>query len=510
MKFDRTTAQLFLSILIQSGCLSTQPTEAQGFISDGGTGAMSHIPPVNRLRDVGDHTWTHQTFSRLVERYGCLVGHRATHPRLSRWEFAAELNTCLNAIERLSREGVAVAKKDVEMLQRLAREFEPELAVFGTKIDDLAQRAAFLEDHQFATTTKLKGDVMFVVSDTFGDAVGADGDRTETTVGDRVRLAFDTSFQGHDLLRVRLQANLMPDYARITGTDMTRLTFDFNSNNRIFISDLFYRFRVGQKMTLWLGTAGTDLDDLYRATNPYLESGLIGAFSRFLRYNPLSFRGPLANGMGAKYTFNPQWYLTASYLANQTTGNNPLPNRGLFNGSFSAATQLGFNPTPALLLTFNYVHTYETAETVNITNNTGSIIGRQPFGPVPTTSDRYSVQFSWKLDQQVHLGGWFGYGTATAQKGSEQGNQTDLWTWSANISFLDIFKQGSVLSVAGGLPVKTGKDLSDSSHIIEAQYLYPIRQNLWLNPGFFVVLNPEHNKDNSPIWVGVMRTTFRF
>ncbi|XTZ20917.1 MAG: carbohydrate porin [cyanobacterium endosymbiont of Rhopalodia fuxianensis] len=50
----------------------------------------------------------------------------------------------------------------------------------------------------------------------------------------------------------------------------------------------------------------------------------------------------------------------------------------------------------------------------------------------------------------------------------------------------------------------------DIPYIIEAQYQYPLTKNILLTPGFYVVLQPEGNNDNNSIWVGALRTTFKF
>ena len=83
------------------------------------------------MRDVAPTDWAYEALRSLVERYGCIVGYpdrtyRGNKP-LSRWEFAAGLNACLNTLERLIQEG-NVSKDDIDKLRRLAQEFQAELA----------------------------------------------------------------------------------------------------------------------------------------------------------------------------------------------------------------------------------------------------------------------------------------------------------------------------------------------------------------------------------------------
>ncbi len=66
---------------------------------------MSQVNNVDRLRDVSPTDWAYEALRSLVDRYGCIVGFPDRTYRdnkaLSRYEFAAGLNSCLNQIERL-------------------------------------------------------------------------------------------------------------------------------------------------------------------------------------------------------------------------------------------------------------------------------------------------------------------------------------------------------------------------------------------------------------------------
>ncbi|NES46809.1 MAG: carbohydrate porin, partial [Moorea sp. SIO2C4] len=49
-----------------------------------------------------------------------------------------------------------------------------------------------------------------------------------------------------------------------------------------------------------------------------------------------------------------------------------------------------------------------------------------------------------------------------------------------------------------------------TSYLIEAQYKFPITNNIMITPGAYVIFNPNHDDDNDTIWVGAIRTTFKF
>jgi flagellin-like hook-associated protein FlgL len=116
------------------------------------------------LSDVSPRDWAYEALRSLVERYGCIAGYPDGTFRgnrsMSRYEFAAGLNACLQQVERLIASSTSefVTQNDLGTLQRLMDEFNTELTTLGTRVDKLEGRVAFLEDHQFSTTTKLSGD----------------------------------------------------------------------------------------------------------------------------------------------------------------------------------------------------------------------------------------------------------------------------------------------------------------------------------------------------------------
>jgi hypothetical protein len=191
----------------------------ENYSQEGQLNSNDQVTSVSELRDVSPTDWAYEALRSLVERYGCIVGYpdrtfrgnRAT----SRWEFAAGLNACLNTMERLIQENVAVLREDIEKLKRLMQEFEAELAALGARVDNLEGRVAFLEDHQFSTTTKLVGEVIMAASAAGGSRSSEDN---QAVLQDRIRLSFNTSFSGEDLLVTRLSAS--------TGTGTDRFTLN--------------------------------------------------------------------------------------------------------------------------------------------------------------------------------------------------------------------------------------------------------------------------------------------
>ncbi len=483
------------------------------------TSSMSQVTSVSQLRDVSPTDWAYEALRSLVERYGCIVGYPDRTFRgnraLSRYEFAAGLNACMQQMERLLAQTMAVLQEDIELLKRLMKEYEVELAYLGSRVDNLEARVAFLEDNQFSTTTKLKGlaliagigqggprfkqDQFYNLPSTSPipsignrDLPGVDSSGTpirpddvddQFTLSNRYKITLDTSFTGKDRLRTRLETNNTALLSSSLGTDMARINFDGDRDNDIRIDRAWYRFPWGDKATFWIGTA-IPAHDIYNTFNPFLGSDDLGSLSRFGRYNPFIYRTSGNTGGGFKYKFNELFDVTATYLADDA--NDPTPGNGLFNGSFGAGLQVGIHPTDNFSFGVAYIHSYFDKGEVNLTGSTGSrynsnvarsldilsdgVLGggrggfrgsRDPFNGAATSSENVGIQGSWRLNDTMNWAAWFGYAGATGQgKDAEgvnrRGDFTELWTWNTNFSVLDLLKEGSVLSFSGGQTPRAG------------------------------------------------------
>jgi hypothetical protein len=483
--------------------------------------SFAQVNSVFQLRDVAPSDWAFDALRNLVEKYNCIVGYpdgtfRGNRP-LSRYEFAAGLNACMQQIERLIvGGGTDVDAADITRLRALVQEFEAELATLGARVDDIEGRVEFLEDNQFSTTTKLSGEVIFTLSDAFGE--DDDYDSFETAFNNRVRLNFDTSFRedGKDRLRTRLQAgnfdttfdNILEGDAGF-DVDMARLGHDASGENDIRITDLHYRFPLGSKTRAYVGTAGLDIDDIFAVNNPYFESSGGGALSRFARRNPATLRGPEGAGAGFNYKFSEKVTFSALYLADGGDAPSASQSDGLFNGDYSAGAQLAFSPTDAIDLAFTYVNSY--SDDADLGGGTGSsYTSDNPLGE-PTNFNNFGIEGSFKVSDRFNLAGWVGY---TDANGEVSDNSAELWNWSVNAALLDVGGKGNVLGLAFGQPPKLSSDdiaeEPDTSYLLEAQYRYKLNNNITITPGTYVIFNPNHNDDNDTIWVGAIRTTFKF
>jgi hypothetical protein len=483
---------------------------------------LAQVTSISQLSDVQPTDWAFQALQSLVERYGCIAGYpNATfrgNRALTRYEFAAGLNACLDRVNELIATATAdiITQNDLSALQRLQEEFSAELATLRGRVDSLEARTAELEANQFSTTTKLNAEAIFAVADVFGDQRSDGSDlNVNTVLANRVRLNFDSSFTGRDRLRVRLQSGNMPRFDRVTGTNMTRLGFDTNTgNNNVEIDDFYYRFPVGKNTTAWLIANAFGSDNIVQSTfNTFFQSGGTGSISRFGRYHSI-YRMASGSGVAINHKFGDSLALSLAYRA--ANGNDPSDKAGLFDGQQAIQSQLTFQPSPNVGLGLTYVNYYAPAGSVNLTGSIGSSFASRPFATDSATlANAYGLQASYRFSPNFTVSGWGGYTKAQALAGSDQGNKADIWNWAVTLAFPDLGKRGNLAGFVFGMPPKvTSNDGSrqneGTSYHIEGFYRYRVTSNVDVTPGVMVILNPEHNDNNDPLWVGVVRTRFSF
>ncbi|MFN4878271.1 MAG: iron uptake porin, partial [Aphanizomenon sp.] len=256
--------------------------------------SLGQVTSVSQFSDVQPSDWAFKALQSLVERYRCVAGSPNGTFRgnrtLTRFEFAAALNACLDSINEILATATAemVTKQDLGTLQRLQEEYSSELATIRGQVDALEARTGELEANQFSTTTKLSGEAIFSVSQVFGKPVGSTTDiNSTTTLSDRVRLSLNSSFTGKDQLQTRLQGRNIVSNKGITGTDMTRLGYDGSEGNAISIDKLNYAFNLSDKVRVKIDATGGELNENVNVFNPDFRSSGTGALSRYGRFSPI-------------------------------------------------------------------------------------------------------------------------------------------------------------------------------------------------------------------------------
>lgn len=497
--------------------LPADPLEATEEVdADPEAASMDQVTSVSQLSDVSPTDWAYQALQSLVERYGCIVGYPDGTYRgnrsLSRFEFAAGVNACLDQINRLIASAVAdaVTREDLQVLNKLQEEFAVEIAALRGRVDTLEARTAELEANQFSTTTKLEGEVVLASGDAIGDSAYENDDYTESFMSHRTRLLFKTSFSGQDALRIRLQAGNTPNLRETTGTNMTRIGSEADTDNNVELNQAWYSFPAG-KAKFYVGAVGLVSDDILPTLNPMDNSGA-GSLSRFGQRNPI-YRGPDGAGAGLSYAFNKNASFQLAYLASDSQAGNPSSGNGIFSGSYGALAQLTL-VSKNFDFGLTYAHRFFTSDNVNVSGGTGSLNASKPFGDNSTVSDNVGAQVNWKISPKFNIGGWFGYTWAEQCKNGD--DSATLINGALTMTFPDLGKKGNMGGLIVGVPPKvTSNDNSareddGTSLHIEAFYRYQVNDFIGITPGLYVITNPDHNDGNETIWVGILRTQYRF
>ncbi|NET32657.1 MAG: iron uptake porin [Cyanothece sp. SIO1E1] len=483
---------------------------------------LTQVTAVSQLSDVQPTDWAFQALQSLVERYGCIAGFPDQTYRgnrsLSRYEFAAGLNACLDRVLEIAG---SVDETDLEAIKRLQAEFAAELATLRGRVDSLEARTAELEANQFSTTTKLEGVVLFAGAGAIGDtADGDDIDDGQITFGQRTRLNFVTSFTGRDILFTRLQSDglIDPDLGTVEGD----LFFAEDDAEGDFILDtLLYSFPIGKRTeVLALANAGAS-DDFASTVNIIDGDGDVGALSTFASRNPILFLLD-GTGFGFRHQFNDVLEVNAGYTANDAF--DPAEGAGLFNGAYGALAQLTITPNDNLEIGLTYINAFENETGTGSPLSNFLTFTEDEFGEVvPTVSNAYGVEISWQATDRFVLGGWAGFikaTTLTTLDGTIDGGSQDILNWAVTFAFPDLGSEGSLGAIVVGmeprvidssieLPGIDSEDESTSIHI-EAFYQYQINDNIAITPGLIVLTAPGSDSDNDAAFIGSIRTTFTF
>ncbi|WP_017317918.1 iron uptake porin [Mastigocladopsis repens] len=518
--------------------------QVDSYGNEGKNNSQGQVTSVSQFSDVQPTDWAFQALQSLVERYGCIAGYPNGTYRgnraLTRYEFAAGLNACLDRVNELIATATAdlVRKEDLATLQRLQEEFSAELATLRGRVDTLEARTAELEANQFSTTTKLVGEAIFALSDAFGDTVGDDNN---TVFQNRVRLDLQTSFTGRDVLHTRLASG---NARRLnTGSDVDvdgngtidtseqsaegfqtfNLSGDTSNSNDIVLDWLAYYVPVGPAQ-LYVSAYGGIHSDYAATNNPYFEDydGGNGALSTFASENPIYRIGggagaalsiPFGQGGGLLRPSS----LTVGYLASEA--NNPNSGSGIFDGNYAALGQLNFNLGQRFALAATYVHGYHGAGSAlfdagGFQGANTAVVGTSLANSLSTTnassSNSYGISAALRPSDKFSISGFVSYHDVT---GFGSNDDYEAWSYGLGVALPDFGKKGNVLGIfAGAEPYARGRQAgsNETPYHFEGFYKYQVSDNISITPGVIWLTAPGQNSDNDDAFIGTLRTTFTF
>lgn len=514
-----------------------------------GDAPMGQINNVASFQDVSPRDWAFSALQDLVNRYDCIQGYPNGTFRgdraLSRYEFAAALNSCMQVMERLLLEvNGNVPSGDVGTLNRLRDDFAAELAQLNTRVDGLEERVDFLENNQFSTTTKLFGQTIIGVqgrSDNTFQLAGntLEDNENEVFVTHNTQLSLFTQFNPRSLL---LTSFAMGDGSATTQFPDTlgnyvNFAYDGDTDNQMRLTDLNYRQLIGNDFAVMVGPQGISPTNVFRGVNR-IESAGSGPLSAFAQRNPILAIGGGSGGVGLDLQVSPEVSVQGVYASSLPNS----ANNGIFggeNGTTTAGVQLNFAPSRNWDITTQYINSYSpfgrlftgVGDDQLIIGNTASVFNLR----APMRTHALGLGTELRINPSVTFGGWVGYTISDYLAGS---GQVETLNWMSSLSFPDLGGEGNIGAIYFGQPPRiTSSNVSDASgqarnvpnfftngnvgtnesggqpgttYHIEAFYRIQLNDNISVTPGIMVILNPLQNANNDTITIGALRTTFSF
>lgn len=505
--------------------------------------AMNQVTSVSQLSDVRPTDWAFQALQSLVERYGCIAGYPDRTYRgnraLTRYEFAAGLNACLDRVNELIAASTAdlVKKEDLTTLQKLQEEFAAELATLRGRIDTLEARTTTLEKQQFSTTTKLGGQIILSAN-----AGGFSGNQIvdptgrglatfqpNPTVLYRFGIDLNTSFVGTDLLKVRLETGSgsidptgRPNGALDNATGLLEPNFgsglDYSIKpplvNNVAIGRLFYQFKPTEDLTVAIGPDIRITDYVDRNSYAYLSFLDFSTQAFVNNFVLFAVDGPVA---GAAIDWRPggkAFSIRAVYggaEAFNSGGNNqqapvigpaafarvlyPIQSnvpgaggdRGLFGQTYQGTVEVEYAPSREFAVRLQYA-------------------GGELFG---NRFDAIGANFEYTFGSGIGIFGRYGRGSYTGTVFGNNGNITPNY-WMFGIAARDLFTRGALAGIAVGQPFITSAIGNATQTNFEVFYNYPLSRTIQITPAIQVITNAANQSSNGTIVTGTLRTVFSF
>jgi len=451
---------------------------------------------------------------------------------MTRFEAAALLNACLDRITELTDEH-----------KRLMKEFEKELAVLKGRVDGLEAKVAELEATQFSTTTKLKGIATFVLG---ANSFGGSNDNIKeaarnlegaTSFAYDVRLNFDTSFTGKDLLRTTLRAGNFGDSAwgganTVGGNNanlgLNALEVAFQENcgtgtdcgDVVAINRLFYQFPIGDKVTVTFGGRVRQDDMLAMWPSVYPADTVLDVFT--YAGSPGTYSLNLGAGAGVWYQDNG-WSFSINYVA--ANGDVGTPEAGGIGTSGSEQTftaQIGYAASNwGAAVAYNYGNGVGPASGTPIAVLAGAgaastnSVAVSAYWQPSTSGFVPSISAGWGLTGYSNEDDAFNFDGPTSN------------SWYVGLQWDDAFIKGNALGMAVGQPTfitNTGRDnvsAQDGNWAWEWWYKFQVTDNISVTPALYYLSNPlgqagwaanGRSNDSAPLtnFGGIIKTTFKF
>jgi hypothetical protein len=510
--------------------------------------AAGQVTSISQLSDVKPTDWAFQALQSLVERYGCIVGYPNKtyqgNKALSRYEFAAGLNACIDKVTEY-----AASKEDLETLKRLMQEFQAELATLKGRVDALDAKVAELQAQQFSTTTKLAGSVIMSLDQAYNPM----GTNTGVSFGTLTDLDFNTSFTGKDLLKTRIrQSNIWSPATRGMAQSGNvaypgaALDYDYlnllpgesvAAGSPFYLDKLYYKFPVNN-VTFTVGTSDLQVEDIFSQTgtfytpvfNYFFGAGIPGIYG--------DGNAPNVGGAGFNWQLSKNFNFGVAYIAQSAAVDGSASTAGqdsggLFGLGNQLTTQINWQSDSGNFVG-SLVYAYRKGQNIGSQGNFGGVsygTFRALLGPDATagctvasattaqtcpsavvTSNNLGITLGYAFNPNFTLSGAFSYGWL----GSGSGQTSQVASWMVGATFPNLFAKGNQANLAiGQIPWVTSSsnagNADSGNFALEAGYKFQVTDNISITPGIYFITNPGGGLGPSgTMTVPVLRTQFVF
>jgi len=411
----------------------------------------------------------------------------------------------------------SILAEDFITVRQLQAEFSDERANLQNQVDEIAARLTRLESQQFSPTSQLSGQAIFAVNAGVfeGDRVisprGATvtRDQPNPTLLYRFSVDINTSFNGNDLLKLRLSAASAGSNDNAAGLLEpnlgSALDFAIPGTEQISLSRLYYTFNPTPDLSVTAGArmvAGDFIDKNRYANVSFRDFSTQALINNFLLV-------PRPGGSGGAIDWRPgqgAFSLRAVYIASSAAEDLPENQQffggggvnnirlfpisgggaggGLLGDPYLAIAELEYAPTRSLAVRLQY--------------SRGEVLG--------SNFQVLGVNFDWAITPEIGIFARYGYASyPETTVGDIRPNY-----WSAGVSFQNVLRKGDLAGIGIAQPFIVTEIGNTTQTNIEAFYNFPLNDHIRITPLLQVISNAANQNSNGVIVTGTIRTVFTF
>jgi hypothetical protein len=393
-----------------------------------------------------------------------------------------------------------------------------------------------LQAQQFSTTTKLRGEASMILGGIPGYSY-AGSPQGSTTFNYDLRLNFDTSYSGQDLLRTRIHTANFSLYPFGTAATPFKLDKAEDWANSVFVDRLYYTFPAtrDQSIKITIGALVRNTEMAWLATayrsdilDNFTTTGTGGVYNKANGEGfGLEWKQTSAKGKNS-WLFNANYVVggAASSVAAPTTGVSKIGRSGadsaygIFNSrsGINVLTQVGYKANNwGAALGYRYGTTGSTirdgngAASASLSNTDGGTA--------------YNNSFAFNVYWQPTKTGWIpsisaGYGVNSVSGQTSGSTANSSRSWMVGLQWDQLLDKANAAGIAFGQPSYANQSVAGSQSnpwLFEFFYRFQMSDHISITPtiiyGSRIATNPAASPSTNNTFTGlggVIQSTFKF